>query len=112
VLAPKLAHRDIEVIRPQLNQAAACDRSQVAAVEMAQESSCLDHHKRDTEPSKPPQLSFDIRTNRVPVCYAYLPLCSFVAVKPGLHRPGHWMRCCGTTLAGPLLMNAGPKPHH
>src|SRR5215470_4882789 len=67
------ADRNIEVMKPYLDRAAATGRSQVAAVGVAQEPQrVFIARKRDTDPSKPPQFSFDKKDRRVTVYYFYL----------------------------------------
>jgi hypothetical protein len=70
----KAADRNIEVMKPYLGRAAATGRSQVAAIGVAQEPQrVFIARKRDTDPSKPPQFSFDMKTDRrVTVYYFYL----------------------------------------
>ena len=74
VVPLKAADRNIEVMKPYLARAAATGRSQVAAIGVAQEPQrVLIARKRDTDPSKPPQFSFDMKTDRrVTVYYFYL----------------------------------------
>jgi len=74
VVPLKAADRNIEVMRPYLARAAATGRSQVAAIGVAQEPQrVFIARKRDTDPSKPPQFSFDMKTDRrVTVYYFYL----------------------------------------
>ena len=69
----KAADRNIEVMQPHLNRAAATGRSQVAAIGVAQEvQRVLIARQRPTDPSKPPQFSFDKKDRRVTVYYFYL----------------------------------------
>src|SRR5450755_538305 len=74
VVPLKAADRNIEVMQPYLARAAATGRSQVAAIGVAQEPQrVFIARKRDTDPSKPPQFSFDMKTDRrVTVYYFYL----------------------------------------
>jgi hypothetical protein len=74
VVTLKAADRNIEVMKPCLGRAAATGRSQVAAIGVAQEPQrVFIARKRDTDPSKPPQFSFDMKTDRrVTVYYFYL----------------------------------------
>jgi hypothetical protein len=74
VVPLKAADRNIEVMKPYLGRAAATGRSQVAAIGVAQEPQrVLIARKRDTDPSKPPQFSFDMKIDRrVTVYYFYL----------------------------------------
>jgi hypothetical protein len=66
----KAADRNIEVMKPYLDRAAASGRSQVAAVGVAQEPQrVFIARKRDTDPAKPPQFSFDKKDRRVTVYY-------------------------------------------
>ena len=60
-------------MQPFLDTAAATGRSQVAAIGVAQEPQrVLIARQRDTDPSKPPQFSFDKKDRRVTVYYFYL----------------------------------------
>src|SRR5262249_51416740 len=69
----KAADRNIDVMRPYLDRAAATGRSQVAAIGVAQElQRVFLARKRDTDPSRPPQFSFDKKDRRVTVYYFYL----------------------------------------
>jgi hypothetical protein len=69
----KAADRNIEVMKPYLDRAAATGRSQVAAIGVAQEPQrVFIARKRDTDPSRPPQFSFDKKDRRVTVYYFYL----------------------------------------
>ena len=74
VVPLKAADRNIEVMKPYLGRAAVTGRSQVAAIGVAQEPQrVFIARKRDTDPSKPPQFSFDMKTDRrVTVYYFYL----------------------------------------
>jgi len=73
VVTLKAADRNIEVMRPYLNRAAASGRSQVAAIGTAQETQRVFlARKRETDPSKPPQFSFSKADRRVGVFYFYL----------------------------------------
>ena len=73
LVALKAADRNIEVMRPYLDRAAETGRSQVAAIGVAQETQrVFIARKRDTDPSKPPQFSFDKKDRRVTVFYFYL----------------------------------------
>ena len=74
VVPLKAADRNIEVMQPYLSRAAATGRSQVAAIGVAQEPQrVFIARKRDSDPSKPPQFSFDMKTDRrVTVYYFYL----------------------------------------
>jgi hypothetical protein len=74
VVPLRAADRNIEVMKPYLGRAAATGRSQVAAIGVAQEPQrVFISRKRDTDPSKPPQFSFDMKTDRrVTVYYFYL----------------------------------------
>ena len=70
----KAADRNIEVMRPYLDRAADTGRSQVAAIGVAQEMQrVFIARKRDTDPSKPPQFSFEKKDRRVTV-YLLLPV--------------------------------------
>ena len=72
VVTLKAADRNIEVMRPYLERAAATGRSQVAAVGVAQETQrVFISRKRDTA-GKFPQFSFDKKDRRVTVYYFYL----------------------------------------
>jgi hypothetical protein len=73
VVKLRAADRNIDLMRPHLDQAAAAGRSQVAAVGVAQEiQRVFVARKRDTDPTKPPQFSFDKVDRRVTVYYFYL----------------------------------------
>jgi hypothetical protein len=74
VVTLKAADRNIEVMKPYLDRAAATGRSQVAAIGVAQETQrVFISRQRPTDPSKPPQFSFDMKTDRrVTVYYFYL----------------------------------------
>ena len=73
VVTLKAADRNIEIMKPYLARAAVTGRSQVAAIGVAQEMQrVLISRKRDTDPSKPPQFSFDKKDRRVTVYYFYL----------------------------------------
>jgi hypothetical protein len=73
VVPLKAADRNIEVMRPYLEKAAATGRSQVAAIGVAQETQRVFlGRKRDTDPAKCPQFSFDKKDRRVTVFYFYL----------------------------------------
>jgi hypothetical protein len=73
VVPLKSSDRNIEVMKPYLARAAATGRSQVAAIGVAQEPQrVFIARKRGTDPSKPPQFSFDKKDRRVTVYYFYL----------------------------------------
>ena len=73
VVPLKAADRNIAVMQPYLDKAAATGRPQVAAIGVAQEPQrVLIARRRDTDPSKPPQFSFDKKDRRVTVYYFYL----------------------------------------
>ena len=73
VVPLKAADRNIEIMQPYLDAAAASGRSQVAAVGVAQEvQRVFIARKRDTDPGKCPQFSFDKKDRRVTVFYFYL----------------------------------------
>jgi hypothetical protein len=73
VVALKAADRNIEVMRPYLERAAMTGRSQVAAVGVAQETQRVFlGRKRDTDPARCPQFSFEKKDRRVTVYYFYL----------------------------------------
>ena len=73
VVTLKAADRNIEVMRPYLDAAAASGRSQVAATGVAQEvQRVFVARNRDTDPGKCPQFSFDKKDRRVTVYYFYL----------------------------------------
>jgi hypothetical protein len=73
VVPLKAADRNIEVMKPYLDQAAATGRSQVAAIGVAQETQrVLIARQRHTDPGKCPQFSFDKKDRRVTVYYFYL----------------------------------------
>jgi hypothetical protein len=80
VVTLKAADRNIDVMKGYLDKAAAAGRSQVAAIGVAQEMQrVLIARQRDTDPSKPPQFSFDKKDRRVTVYYFYLWDASFGA---------------------------------
>jgi hypothetical protein len=65
--------RKVDVMRPHLDRAARTGRSQVAAIGVAQEFQVVwTAHKRDTDPTKPPQFSFTKQQRRVTVFYVYV----------------------------------------
>ena len=73
VVPLKAADRNIEVMQPYLDKAAATGRSQVAAIGVAQEMQrVLIARQRPTDPGKCPQFSFDKKDRRVTVYYFYL----------------------------------------
>src|SRR6516162_7681250 len=73
VVPLKAADRNIEIMQPYLDAAAASGRSQVAAVGVAQEMQrVFIARKRDTDPGKCPQFSFEKKDRRVTVFYFYL----------------------------------------
>jgi hypothetical protein len=73
VVPLKAADRNIEVMKPYLDRAAATGRAQVAAIGMAQEMQrVLISRQRATDPGKCPQFSFDKKDRRVTVYYFYL----------------------------------------
>jgi hypothetical protein len=73
VVTLKAADRNIEIMKPYLDRAAATGRSQVAAIGVAQEPQrVFIARKRDTDPSRPPQFSFGKKDRRVTVYYFYL----------------------------------------
>jgi len=73
VVRLKSTDRNIDVMRRYLDSAARQDRSQVAAIGVAQEPQrVFIARPRDTDPSKPPQFSFDKKDRRVTVYYFYL----------------------------------------
>ena len=73
VVPLKAADRNIEVMKPYLDRAAATGRSQVAAVGVAQEvQRVFISRRRPTDPGKCPQFSFDKKDRRVTVYYFYL----------------------------------------
>ena len=73
VLRLKAADRNLEVMRRYLDAAARSGRSQIAAIGVAQEPQrVFIARKRDTDPAKPPQFSFDRHDRRVTVYYFYL----------------------------------------
>jgi hypothetical protein len=70
VVTLKAADRNIEVMRPYLEAAAASGRSQVAAIGVAQEiQRVFLARQRDTDPSECPQFSFGKKDRRVTVYY-------------------------------------------
>jgi len=73
VVPLRAADRNIEVMVPYLDAAACSGRSQVAAIGVAQETQrVFIARKRDTDPGKCPQFSFDKKDRRVTVYYFYL----------------------------------------
>jgi hypothetical protein len=73
VVELKAADRNIDVMRRYLDKAAATGRSRVAAIGVAQEPQrVFIARKRDTDPSRLPQFSFDKKDRRVTVYYFYL----------------------------------------
>ena len=73
VVRLKSTDRNIEVMQRYLSAAARTGRSQVAAIGVAQEPQrVFIARRRDTDPSKPPQFSFDKKDRRVTVFYFYL----------------------------------------
>src|SRR6266851_9789559 len=73
VVPLKAADRNIEVMKPYLDKAAATGLSQVAAIGVAQEMQrVLIARQRRTDPGKCPQFSFDKKDRRVTVYYFYL----------------------------------------
>ena len=72
VVRLKSTDRNIDVMRRHLNAAAATGRSQVAAIGVAQEPQrVFIARRRDSDPAKPPQFSFDKKDRRVTVYYFY-----------------------------------------
>jgi hypothetical protein len=73
VVPLKAADRNIELMQPYLDAAALTGRSQVAAIGVAQEPQrVFIGRKRDTDPSRCPQFSFEKKDRRVTVYYFYL----------------------------------------
>src|SRR6266567_38328 len=73
VVPLRAADRNIEVMVPYLDAAACSGRSQVAAIGVAQEMQrVFIARKRDTDPGRCPQFSFDKKDRRVTVYYFYL----------------------------------------
>jgi len=73
VVTLKAADRNIEIMQPYLDAAARTGRSQVAAIGVAQEPQrVFIARKRDTDPGRCPQFSFDNKDRRVTVYYFYL----------------------------------------
>jgi hypothetical protein len=73
VVPLKAADRNVEVMQPYLDAAARTGRSQVAAIGVAQEPQrVFIARKRDTDPARCPQFSFDKKDRRVTVYYFYL----------------------------------------
>ena len=69
----KSTDRNIVLMRRYLDSAARQRRSQVAAIGVAQEPQrVFIARQRDTDPTKPPQFSFDKKDRRVTVFYFYL----------------------------------------
>jgi hypothetical protein len=80
VMPLKAADRNIEVMQPYLDKAAASGRSQLAAIGVAQEPQrVFVARQRNTDPGKCPQFSFDKKDRRVTVYYFYLWDASFGA---------------------------------
>ena len=70
VVPLKAADRNIAIMQPCLDAAARAGRSQVAAIGVAQETQrVFIARKRDTDPGKCPQFSFDKKDRRVTVYY-------------------------------------------
>ena len=70
VVRLKSTDRNIDLMRRYLSSAARQGRSQVAAIGVAQEPQrVFIARRRDTDPSKPPQFSFDKKDRRVTVYY-------------------------------------------
>jgi hypothetical protein len=73
VVPLKAAGRNIAIMQPYLDAAARAGRSQVAAIGVAQETQrVFIARKRDTDPARCPQFSFDKKDRRVTVYYFYL----------------------------------------
>jgi hypothetical protein len=73
VVPLKAADRNVEVMQPYLDAAARTGRSQVAAIGVAQEPQrVFIARKRETDPARCPQFSFDKKDRRVTVYYFYL----------------------------------------
>jgi hypothetical protein len=73
VVKLKAADRNIDLMRPYLDRAGATGRSQVAAIGVAQEfQKVFTARRRDTDPTRVPQFSFDKVDRRVTVYYFYL----------------------------------------
>jgi hypothetical protein len=73
VIPLKASDRNIAVMRPFVDAAAKTGRSVVAAIGVAQETMrVLVTRKRDTDPARCPQFSFDKADRRVTVYYFYL----------------------------------------
>jgi hypothetical protein len=73
VVPLKATDRNIDVMRPYLEAAAATGRSQIAAIGVAQEPQrVFPARKRHTDSSKPPQFSFEKKDRWVMVYYFYL----------------------------------------
>ena len=73
VVTLRAADRNIDVMRRYLDRAAQTGRSQIAAIGVAQEPQrVFISRKRDTDPGKCPQFSFDKKDRRVTVYYFYL----------------------------------------
>jgi hypothetical protein len=73
VVKLKAADRNIDLMRQHLDRAEATGRSQVAAIGVAQEfQKVFVARKRDTDPDKVPQFSFDKVERRVTCYYFYL----------------------------------------
>ncbi len=73
VVTLKAADRNIEIMQPYVDAAARTGRSQVAAIGVAQEPQrVFIARRRDTDPARCPQFSFDKKDRRVTVYYFYL----------------------------------------
>ena len=78
VVTLKAAGRNIEIMQPYVDAAARTGRPQVAAIGVAQEPQrVFIARRRDTDPARCPQFSFDKKDRRVTVYYFYLRDASF-----------------------------------
>ena len=109
VVPLKAADRNIEVMQPYLDKAAATGRSQVAAIGVAQElQRVLIARQRPTDPGKCPQFSFDKKDRRVTVYYFYL---WDAELRPGVHQGLHLLPVAGEGLGQRARVGqaAGPQ---
>ena len=109
VVPLKAADRNIEVMKPYLDRAAATGRSQAAAIGVAQEPQrVFIARKRDTDPSKPPQFSFDMKNDRrVTVYYFYLWDAGF---GPAFHQGLHLLPLAGQGMGQRPRAGQSSKP--
>jgi hypothetical protein len=85
LVALKATDRNIDVMKPYLDRAAAAGRSQVAAIGVAQEMQrVFISRQRPTDPGKCPQFSFDKKDRREDRLRGLLSWSCCTAVPPGL----------------------------